>query len=775
MVKFFSFLCALFTKTSIYSALFVTFLNSGSVYGSETTALDAASNPINMSWFSLIFVTTIFLVLIIFLSFTTVRLQRYQRQLKDSEERLRLSLMGSRDEMWDWNITQGKICRLSPGESNTLLNEANNDFPPNKEHIHPADLPRVTNLLQGHVDGQFDHFEATYRIKNAEGNWVWVLDKGKIVHNDNTSVRMAGTTKDINLIKHTEDRLSLFARCLDNISDAIVILDEKLRVVDVNRSFTRLTGYERENIIQTPLRLSLNPDMLIDTIAERVRKHGSWSGELDAIKQSGGTFQAAFTLDYVNGNDEDVNYFVGVFSDITEKKKTEDRLKKLSYADALTGLPNRAYFYHHMQQLVENNVRHALLVFDLDNFKKINDSLGHQIGDVMLCRVAERIQTLKNSQRNVYRLGGDEFALTIENTNDIHTITSTAKEILSLIYKPFSLSNHEVVISSSIGIVLFPEDGIDPESLLRNADTSMYHAKEEGNRYLFFNDTMNKQAVKRLQIENLIRHGLKEDYFSVYYQPKMSMKTGRLVGMEALVRFITPKRGIISPGAFIPVAEETGQIVEIGEVVLQKACEDVKAWLDEGLFGHRVAVNLAAKQFSLPDLCERIDSILESTGLHPEHLELEITEGTVMDSPKNAIKLMKKLREKGIHLAIDDFGTGYSSLAYLKQFPLNTLKIDKAFIDDMNTREGANMVDTIATIAHNLNLMVVAEGVETKEQVDQLMHLECEVLQGYYYSKPLSSQEFKAFLIAQKHVNSASEASVESSSYEGSPQISQAI
>jgi len=261
---------------------------------------------------------------------------------------------------------------------------------------------------------------------------------------------------------------------------------------------------------------------------------------------------------------------------------------------------------------------------------------------------------------------------------------------------------------------------------------------------------MNRQAVKRLQIENLMRFGLKEDHFEVYYQPKMNIRTGKLAGMEALVRFITPKKGIISPGVFIPIAEETGQIIEIGEVVLNKACRDVKQWLDAGLFNARVAVNLSAKQFSLPDLTSRIDVILQKNELPSYFLELEITEGTVMDDPQEAIAIMRSLSARGIHLAMDDFGTGYSSLAYLKQFPLNTLKVDKAFIDDMKTERGRNMVDSIVTIAHNLDLHVVAEGVEQASQISILEELNCETLQGYYYSKPLSKDEFTAFLKQQQ-------------------------
>ena len=259
---------------------------------------------------------------------------------------------------------------------------------------------------------------------------------------------------------------------------------------------------------------------------------------------------------------------------------------------------------------------------------------------------------------------------------------------------------------------------------------------------------MNRQAVKRLQIENLIRYGLKEDHFKVFYQPKMDINSGELVGMEALVRFITPNKGLISPAQFIPIAEETGQIVEVGEVVLEKACRDVKDWINRGLFDGRVAVNLSAKQFMQPDLIGSIDKILKREGLASYYLELEITEGTIMEDPKDAIRIMNTLSARGIHLAIDDFGTGYSSLAYLKQFPLNTLKVDKAFIDDMGNEKGKNMVDSIVTIAHNLGLSVVAEGVEYADQVEQLKELNCATVQGYFYSKPLSHEQFEQFLLA---------------------------
>ncbi len=682
-----------------------------------------------------------------------LKMRRYQSRLEQSEERLRLSLWGSGDELWDWNIASGTLYRSSSWQHPVELKPETNQFPPNRDQIHPRDIERVTEQLYQHLAGETPYFEAAYRMRASDGGWIWVLDRGKVVsaNSEGVATRMTGTLKNIQLLKQTEERLELFARCLENISDAVVICDTNFVVLEINQSFTVITGKERAQVIKKPFDLAMYPSRFLQEIGHVLQTSGNWQGEIQDQRLSGEVYQAELNFDIVRDEQGVITQYVAVFSDISERKKREAELSRLANSDTLTGLPNRAVFSNELGRLVERETKHALLVFDLDNFKKINDSLGHQLGDALLIKLAERLSQMTKQKDRLFRLGGDEFAILLENTNDIHTITTMAKELIKQINLPFFINQHELAVTSSIGIVLYPEDGKDPEALLRNADTAMYHAKNEGaNRYLFFNDSMNKLAVKRLQLENLIRHGLKEDFFTVYYQPKMDILSGQLVGMEALVRFITPKRGLISPASFIPVSEETGQIVEIGEVVLRKACLDVKRWIDQGLFHGRVAVNLSVKQFMLPYLCEQIDDVLQQTELPSYHLELEITEGTVMQSPKMAIDTMKKLRARGIHLAMDDFGTGYSSLAYLKQFPLNTLKIDKAFIDDMNTARGRNMVDTIVTIAHNLSLTVVAEGVEHAEQLAQLKQLRCEIIQGYYYSKPLSAADFTQFLLDQK-------------------------
>ena len=689
-----------------------------------------------------------------FLVYGLLRFRRYQLQITESEERLRLSLWASGDELWDWNIRDGSLHRTN-GSGTYPLPSINPDmFPPNKPLVHPKDLHRVASKLQSHLNGDSNDFECVYRLKNNNNGWRWVLDKGKVVSTSQSGepLRMTGTFKDIHQLKKAENDLEIFAKSIENISEGVVILDPNLNIVHVNPGYNKITGFSSKDVIGQKLKFNAISNSIVNDIKTEVDRSGTWHGDITGQNKDGNMFLAFVTANCIRDENGIISNYVAIVSDTTKRKKAEAKLLKLARLDSLTNLPNRNVFFSRLQRCVELKSPTAVLVFDIDDFKKINDSLGHQLGDTLLIQISKRIANLCNKYNALYRLGGDEFAFVMEKTNDIHKITVAAKEILKQLSTPFIIEQHEFVVAGSIGIVLYPDDGKQPETLLRNADTAMYHAKEDGNRYLFFNEDMNKRAVKRLQVENLIRLGLKEDYFEVYYQPKMNFRTGRLVGMEALVRFITPKKGLVSPGTFIPIAEETGQIVEIGDLVLKKACIDMKKWIDSGLLSGRVAVNLSARQFNLPDLTRRIDATLKETGLSPNNLELEITEGTVMNSPQHAIDVMHQLRDKGIHLALDDFGTGYSSLSYLRKFPLNTLKIDKAFVDDAHSKVGRAMIDTIVTIARNLSLATVAEGVETIEQQDIMTSMSCDVLQGYLYSKPLSATEFTEFAQLQQPI-----------------------
>lgn len=708
-------------------------------------------------WFSksiLLIYALIILILLIYITQKMYRKSQYHQQIQKSEERLKLSLWGSGDEMWDWNINTGRIFQSNVSGALELPQDGAHSKDEYKTQLHQSDIPRVKKALDDHFEGKTEFFEVTYRLKDNNNKWIWVLERGKIVARDENDkpTRMTGTLKDISKIKETEERLKIYAKCFENISDGLIIFNEKFIAVDINEAYQRITGITKDKILGKPLQFKQYPEILCEKIKDQLINNGCWQGEIKSVRENGDLYLIDLNINVIRDENRKISHFFGVFSDITKRKRTEQKLRTQANNDKLTGLPNRSYFQKYQVKLVENKIQHAILVFGLDNFKKINDSLGHQLGDVLLCQVTQRLLKIVSRQDSIYRLGGDEFSIIIENTDNIYAITSLVKKILITIAQPLKLRSKEIVLTGSIGIVIYPEDEVLPHKLLKNAYTAMYYGKNlGGNTYQFFNESMNKKAVKRLQIESLILRGLKDDLFSVYYQPKIETATGKVSGIEALVRYITPNKSLIRPIAFIPTAEETGQIIDIGEVVLRKSCFATKKWVDAGLFGGRIAVNLSALQFYQPNLVDVIASILIETNLPAKYLELEITEDTVMESPQIAIDIMLKIRRMGIYLSLDDFGTGYSSLVHLKKFPFNTLKIDKAFIDDIEyCEQGREMVETIISIGHNLDMLVIAEGVETSKQLSILLGLKCEQIQGYLYSKPLNEQDMNNFLFTHQ-------------------------
>lgn len=560
---------------------------------------------------------------------------------------------------------------------------------------------------------------------------------------------------------HTKENFNLLQQAVNNTSDGIFIANNDYQIVYVNNAYLKFTGESHFDVINSPLRFKQYPKHFEVEVKNSLSSHRHWSGELDTITADGKTSTINLRIDAIVGDSNKTSHFVGVFSDITEQKNTEKELLKLANVDSLTQLPNRSYFHSYQQYLIRTGAPHALLCFDLDNFKKINDTVGHTAGDQLLQQVVGRLENLLRKNMIAFRLGGDEFAIIVEGKPEFHRLSHFAQSVLDKLAQPYHVYGQEFVVKASIGIAFYPTDGKSPQEILKNADTAMYFAKNlGGNRYQFFQEQLNQDVVNQLHTENLIRYGLQHELFRVYYQPKVDVKTGQLCGMEALVRFEHPENGLVSPAEFIPMAEETGQILEIGEKVLQMACADTARWVSKGLLKGKVAINIAALQFKQSDFAIQVRNILDATGLAPEHLECEITEGTLMESPEDALNVMLALRAQGIQLALDDFGTGYSSLAYLKRFPITTLKIDKAFIEDIDKNHtDKNMVEAIINIAHNLGLEVVAEGVESEAQLAVLSEFGCEMLQGYLFSKPLSAAKFEKLLLADSLSHKTSTAS----------------
>jgi diguanylate cyclase (GGDEF)-like protein len=464
----------------------------------------------------------------------------------------------------------------------------------------------------------------------------------------------------------------------------------------------------------------------------------------------------------------DVQYMLRASNAFTSLKRQEDRLRYLAYFDPLTSLPNRRSFTEQLNRILKRCHRReanaALLFIDLDNFKRINDSIGHGRGDKLLVEIANRLtmelreddaisymvideDAEHDGSTEIARLGGDEFTVVLSDIEKISDVEIVARRILERLSQPIALHSHNPVVTPSIGIAIFPEDGADPDTLVRNADTAMYAAKEQGRAcYRFYNERMNEKAVENLMLEEELRHAIRNQQLELHYQPQIDTATGKVVSMEALIRWNHPQRGLVSPGSFIPVAERTGLIVEMGDWVINEATRQWALWDEQQLGDFRICINLSPLQFNQPDLAEHVAGFLKRSGMPAERLELELTESAIMTDAKTNIAKLIQLKDLGVALAVDDFGTGYSSLSYLKRFPIDTLKIDQAFVADVGSADGGAIVDAIIALAKTLNLQVVAEGVETIEQVEYLMAQDCQLLQGFYFSKAVPVAEVPAQL-----------------------------
>lgn len=597
--------------------------------------------------------------------------------------------------------------------------------------------------------------EMEVRRRKKSGEIFWASVSLSLMRDTNDQpMGLIGYVMDISERLRAEEELRLYGKIFENSTEAIIITDVNERIISVNNAFSEITGFNAEEVMgQTPrlFKSGRHDTRFYEQMWQEIMHHGRWQGELWSLRKNGEIFPKWTFISSVRNHKNELTHFFSVFSDITERKQAEQKIQRLAYYDALTELPNRVMLQSLMEQMLtvsrRNRQQGAILFVDLDRFKNINDSLGHAAGDELLREVAKRLRANLRTEDIVSRLSGDEFVIVLVNIARSDDAGLVAQKILSSLNQPIFLEGQEISISASIGISVYPWDGDNLDSLLKNADTAMYRAKDQGKgTYTFYAHEMNLSSRERLELETELRRALERRELVLYYQPQVDLQTGQIIGAEVLLRWLHPVRGMVSPAKFIPLAEETGLIVPIGEWIIEATCAQNRAWQESGLSIVRLAVNISARQFR-PQLVQTVADALSRYDLHHQYLELEITESTMMHNIEKVIDTMAEINAIGVRMALDDFGTGYSSLSYLKRFPIDKLKIDQSFVRGIPTdSDDVAIANAIIGMAKSLNLRVIAEGVETREQLDFLREHGCDQLQGYYFSRPVAADQFALML-----------------------------
>lgn len=593
-------------------------------------------------------------------------------------------------------------------------------------------------------------FKIDMRATCKNGTQITIEIKANYLWDEHEDLEgIFGVVRDVTTARQTERELILAGQVFDNSTEAILVTDKKGHIINANPAFFETSQFNLEEL------RGLRPDDIINSkyhdgdfyaqVGQAVLQDSYWQGEVHYIRKNGEERVSWTGISATRSRSGHVQNLIIIISDITERKVIERRIHRLAYFDPLTGLPNRSQMYERLDQMVasahENKKHVAVLFLDLDRFKPINDSMGHPAGDLVLKEVADRLQSCIKKQDLVSRMSGDEFTIAINDQASSEKAANTAvkvgERVLHALQQPFFIEQKELFLTGSIGIAIFPNDGLSVTELLKNSDMAMYHAKGDGrNNVQFFDERMNKKAVELLEMENDLRYAVERGELELYYQPQYAAPDCSLQGVEALLRWHHGTKGMISPADFIPILEDTGFIIQVGEWVLRQACKDMAKWQKNNTKVPRIAINVSARQFKQEAFIDLIKEIIEESGIDPNQLELELTESILIDNLEHTLDVLTRLRAMGVRMAIDDFGTGYSSLNYLKQFPVDTLKIDQSFIFNLpHNTDDAQITRTIISMAHNLGLGVIAEGVETKEQLEFLQQVQCEEVQGFYFSK----------------------------------------
>ena len=602
---------------------------------------------------------------------------------------------------------------------------------------------------QYRILAQGGDFSEERHYQRRDGSYFWAMVSGCALDPHRPNEGSIWVYADITARKEAEEKLRLSATVLEHIADGVMVVDAHGVIVAVNPAFTQITGYTEAEALGQPSSLTRSERhdaVFYQALWDELSTSGFWRGEIWNRRKNGEIYLEWLTISAVRDTSAATTHYVGVFSDITLVKQAQEKLDHLAHHDPLTALPNRLLFHdrlhHALQRAARDQEQLAILFIDLDRFKNVNDTLGHHIGDELLQKVACQLSARLREGDTLARLGGDEFIVLLERIDGQYGATQVAEKLMTVFEQPFTVAGHELFDTCSVGISLYPDDALDLNMLIRNADVAMYQAKARGrNGYRFYAPSMTGEGVERLRLETFLRRSIEKHEIFLNYQPQVEIDTGRLVGVEALVRWNHPELGLVPPARFIALAEDSGFINQLGKWVLDEACRQMMRWQQQGLRVPKMAVNLSVKQFERGSMAGMVADILAETGLEPQRLQLEVTESVIMNTG-DALGFINDLHAIGVGLAIDDFGTGYSSLAYLKQLPVQTLKIDRSFIKDISTDPNDEAIAiAIIQLGKSMHLSVIAEGVETQEQAAFLLRHGCRLAQGYLYSQPVLAQD----------------------------------
>lgn len=678
-----------------------------------------------------------------------------QQELRASEERFRLVTRVTSDVIWDWNIETDETWH-NEGLQQTFGYTDSKQVTAWMEHIHPADRRRVEDGIREHVRSGEGFWEARYRLRRGDGGYAHVYDRGLVLRDaSGKPLRMVGAMVDITRETLAEEKLKLNASAMEAAAEGMLILDADLHILAFNPAYLAILGHKPENVLGKQWRFMTDPhvgDTRRHMILEAVHTIGHWRGELDAGRPDGQVRPVLLGLSTVRDAEGAICNYIAVISDLSLLRHYQQQAAFLTGHHPLTGLPTMPVLQErlaaslHTAGQSRNSV--ALLEVDLDGFKLVNDALGRTTGDDLLRQFSRRLLQVPGAKDAVFHTGSDSFVVLLEAQAVVVEATGFAERLLKLLEQPFTSGNNEAYLSACIGVAVFPDHGGEGEALLKHADVALNRAKLRGpNAWELYAPQMSEAAAELMLLGSRLRHAIERGEFTLNYQPFVDMRSGRIVGVEALLRWQQPELGLIPPARFIPVAEQTGLITPLGEWVLGEACRQMRRWHEQGLSELQLAVNISARQLRQPDFVARVRRALQETGLPPQALVLEITESVMVENPERVQAFFAELHRLGVEIAVDDFGTGYSSLSYIRDYRVDYIKIDRSFVSDLAvTHPESSLARAIVAMAKTLGVRVIAEGVETETQQEFLRQLECEQGQGYLYAYPQPAAEVEVLL-----------------------------